>query len=246
MKALHSIERHSYRIAPRAIAYIHDTADGETRRVLNAIRALGGLGSMLWVDERSLWEHAYPTYRKRSHVRWRLKQFVEKGLLEHREETPPKRLLLIKLSDKGREYLLRSYQRRGSKPPPFVRPPRLDQAVHHLLVLESALRILAQSKHTFVLLLGDEELRSRSRMGRILAAGMQDEALPDGRLYYRHFATNQIDHIDIEILTSKYSDEQIRKKYAQLPHGRTLFFACGPRLCQRAKLLTGHTPILLD
>lgn len=244
MKALHSIERDYYRCTPLGLQ-ARLTAQGEVRRVIDTILALGDPEFNFLLAERVLWRNAYPSYSKRSHVRWRLKLLVEQGLIEHVEEAGRQHLDVITLSPEGHNYLTQIYQRRGEKPPPFVRAPRLDQSTHHLLVVESALRILARSGHKFVLLLGDEELRSRSRLGRTMLAGSRDETLPDGRLFYRDISTGQIASIDIEILVSKYSDDQIRKKYSELPLNRTLFFACGSRLCKRAQALTGHRPILL-
>lgn len=114
-------------------------------------------------------------------------------------------------------------------------------------MVEASLQILSDSNAHFLRLLGDESLRSLSRGGRAIAAGSRDDALPDGRLFYRPAGEgNTPSRVDLEILVSKYTDAQIRKKYDELGPSGTLFFAPTARLCQRVVALGYPRPRLIS
>jgi hypothetical protein len=192
-----------------------------------------------WVDEDDLWRDVFPTWGARSDVRNRLKAMVADGLLEFRPLGPPRAVDLLCLTPPGVVELTRAYAQRGRVAPPTTRPPRLDQAQHHLLVVAATLLVLRQAEGRLLRLFGDEDLRSQARTGSRAHEGR----LADGRLAFSTPGRSRAE-VDIEILTSKYDDETIREKHAGL-RPETLFFAPGRRLCDRVEGLVGRRPYLL-
>lgn len=76
-----------------------------------------------------------------------------------------------------------------------------------------------------------------------MKAGAQDQKLPDGRLIYRLQSGRDMT-ADIELLTSKYTDQVIKTKYNELSE-RTLFFAPTQRLADRTERIVGRRPYVL-
>lgn len=198
-----------------------------------------------WVPEQELWHEVFSNYSKVRHVRHRLKRLADDGLIDRRRTRPPRSTVVVSLGQLGRERLEQHYAKYGRKLPEPTRPPRLDQSIHHLLVVAASIQILQQAKGRLLRLLGDESLRSSARSGRTMEAGSSDVKLPDGRLTFRGRGAGDPTRIDIEILVSKYTNEQIQAKIDELGPTGTLFFAPTSRLCERTYDLTGVRPILL-
>ncbi|HEX7071401.1 MAG TPA: hypothetical protein VF190_11370 [Rhodothermales bacterium] len=215
------------------------------RRVLRALYAGGFHDVERWVEESPLAAAAFPGTEDVYYVRYRLKQLAAAGLLERCRSPELRGVLVASLSQAGENSLLAEYRRRGRATPRLTRPPRLDQSIHHLLVVAASINVLLAANARFTRLEGDEDLRSQSRQGRRLTAGAADVAIPDGRLTYRVPGEAATRRADIEILVSKYTDEQIKKKYAELLPSGTLFFAPTRRLCDRVEALVGRRPVLI-
>lgn len=196
-----------------------------------------------WADEDDIWQEAFRTYSQRKAVRHRLRQMIQKGWIEEGLYPFFSGIAVVTLTPKGLEVLNRERQRRGREIIQPTRPPRLDQAVHHLLTLEAAIRVLRMTRSRLIRFWGDEDLRSHARKGRALKAQIQDEKLPDGRLFYQLKSGRNMT-ADIELLTSKYTDQVIKKKYKELSE-RTLFFALTERLAKRTERIVGRRPYVL-
>lgn len=241
LKALRAQEQWVYTLSVAASSL---ATQPEALRVVAVMREYMGTTGRLGVPEAWLIKRALPTYADPLNARWRLHQLVKQGILKRERTRPRGQQTLLTLAPAGHKKLIERNQLRGLAYPTPTRPPRVDQSVHHLLVVEAAVRILDHTKGHFVRLYGDESLRSAARKGRQLRRGDQEEILPDGRLLYRT-ADGKRRKVDIEILVSKYTDTQILKKYESLAPAGTLFFACTPRLCDRTQRLVAHRPILL-
>lgn len=201
----------------------------------------GEIGS--WADEDDVWKDAFSTFSSRPAVRHRVREMVKKGWVEEGTYPSSDGLTVVTLTPKGLEHLNHRRKRLGGEFIYSTRPPRPDQALHHLLTLEAAIRVLRMTRSRLIRFLGDEDLRSQSRKGRLMKAGAQDQKLPDGRLIYRLQSGRDMT-ADIELLTSKYTDQVIKTKYNELSE-RTLFFAPTQRLADRTERIVGRRPYVL-
>lgn len=210
------------------------------RRILLAIAA--AQGSTGWAEEADVRAGAYPGIKDLHAVRFRLRKLAAQGLVELQEYPTPRVTDVALLTSRGADILSRSCQRQGIPPVTPIRQPRPDQLAHHLLVVQAALLVLQTTRGTLVRFWGDEDLRSEARQGRKMRRG-DDEKLPDGRLLFR--LPNGFQQVaEFEILTSKYTDATILKKYDELAEG-TIFASPTRRLVDRMESLTGYRPLLL-
>lgn len=242
LSVLRSVEYALYRPGPARFSY--DPLSGEMKRVLESMEQYMAMTGEPNVPEPWLIRYVLSGYARPRDARRKLNQMVLKGVLEQEQPRSRRRLTLVTLTKLGHDEIERWYAARGRRAPTPTRAPRIDQSVHHLLVVEAALRILTRTGGKFVRLYGDESLRSATRKSIQTEAGSTTEPLPDGRLIYREEG-GKLRKIDIEILVGKYTDEQIVTKYKTLAPAGTLFFACTRRLCERARKLAGVRPLLL-
>jgi DNA-binding PadR family transcriptional regulator len=234
-------ERYSYRLTDLGSYEAAGTASRSLRRVLTSImqaRTADG-----WAEEDDIWMVAYPGYGHRHAVRFRLRKLTDAGLLETLSTPEEPFTTVYALRPKAVEYLRRRSERQGFAMPAVCRPPRMDQIVHHLLTVQTCLTILAASGAEPVRFLGDEELRSEQRKGRRSRRGRREDKLPDGRLEFT-MTHGESRTAEIEVLTSKYTDETILRKYQELTEG-TIFAAPTERLALRMKYLTGYNPLVI-
>lgn len=221
------------------------TLGGWRRRVLVALHGAEDGYTDRWVPEPAVFGDALSGYSNERDARARLTAMVKSDLLERTKSRPSRHLDLVTLAPRGEDHVAQQYRSKGRRAPLPTRSPRVDHSIHHLLVVEACAWILRDEGGRFVRLWGDEDLRSQARRGRRMSAGTTEESLPDGRLLYATRAGERR-RIDIEIIVSKYTDEQIQAKYEELDGRRTLFFATSPALCERVLDLTGHRPLLLS
>ncbi|MDQ6828121.1 MAG: hypothetical protein M3081_04565, partial [Gemmatimonadota bacterium] len=182
----------------------------------------------------------------RDHIHRRLDAMVTRGLLVRRNLPSAGTVTLIVPTRAGEQEWSRLMTARAGRPiAALSRPPRHDQAIHHLLTVQAALMLL-RTGGRLLALLGDEALRSRTRRGVRFERGIRAGSLPDGRLYYLEGvgidSTKVRRSIDIEVLVSGYSDKAIRTKVANLPPTSTRFFVPTARLRDRVHDLTGVEP----
>jgi hypothetical protein len=223
-------------------------SSGRIRRVLTAVHGAADPALDGWSDELVVWEAAFPGIAAAHAVRARLTAAVKAGYLERRATRPLKRVPVVSLTAPGEQRLTDWRRtsfvdaRAGVLAP--TRVPRPDQVVHHLLAVSAAIQVLHASGAEFVRLLGDEDLRSSSRQGRVLTRGETDMALPDARLAYRRSGTDAVSTADIEILVGSYANAKIVEKYRRLPPG-TLYFAPTALLQDRVAALDLPRPHLV-
>lgn len=234
-------ERHLYRLTDYGRYHAAQTRSRSERRTLVAIEEASLTSG--WADEDAIWIASYPGYKDRKAVRFRIRRMVTMGWIESRVYPTPNSTSFLVLTSKGLDRINRQRGQRGGNPMRATRTPREDQVVHHLLCVQAAIRILTLTGGKLLRLHGDEDLRSFSRTGRRLRSGSSDEKLPDGRLVLR-LQDGSKRAADIEILTSKYTDEVILKKYDELSEA-TYFFAPTPALVERTEALVGRRPHLL-
>lgn len=221
-------------------------SEGELRRALLAVvgQADEGLGG--WADERLIWKSDIIGPYHLWNIRSILKKWIGRGYLERRLSQTKGQVFMFTLEPKGRETLDQWSRRFGRTHPTPTRPPRLDSSVHHLLVVEASIREIAMRQARFLRLLGDEDLRSLTRKGRRMQAGVADQALADGRLRMMEPGALQPVWLDIEILISKYTDEAIKAKYKDLDPATVVFYAPTEKLIGRVERLVGARPHLLN
>lgn len=235
-------DRTEYRLTPMGEYEAANTNSVPTRRALVAIAKLSS-GRTGWAGEDAVWTEAYPGYSDRHAVRHRLKKYHDEGLVEINAYPSPHVTHAISIRRGAFKKLNRALARRGTAPLDLVRVPRVDQTGHHLMTVQAALLILNSTDGTLVRFQGDEDLRSKSRKGRRIRAGTRDDSYPDGRMTFRDRDGTER-RSDIEILTSKYTDQVICKKHEGLEAG-TIFAAPTARLADRVETLTGRRPLIL-
>lgn len=224
-------------------------SEGRVRRVLIGVHTasdpeLGG-----WSDELAVWETAFAGIAAAHAVRTRLMSAVRQGYLERRATRSPKALPVVSLTDAGAQRLADWRRasfidaRAGHLAP--TRVPRPDHVVHHLLAVSAAIQVVHARGARFVRLLGDEDLRSLSRHGRVLTRAEADMALPDARVMYRPTGGNTDVTTDIEILVGTYANAKLIEKHRRLPVG-TLFFAPTALLQERVEALGLARPHLIE
>lgn len=213
------------------------------RRLLEACRTLSTHPADSWVDEDEAWRTAVPDWSHRRNVRRRLLRLEEEGLLAKRWLRPRGEADRITMTEQGLKMLDRAYTMRGVIPPRPTRPPRLDQTVHHLLVVLAATRIVSARSGRLLRLWGDEDIRSQQRSGQSSHSSSHG-GLPDGRLLFRD-ADHQRKTVDIEIIDGKYTDKKIQEKWEDLRDGRVVFFATTPNVLHRCERLGVSRPRLL-
>jgi len=218
--------------------------DGDVAIAVQAVARASDVAIDGWAVEKVVQsESAWATW-KRHHVRLRLREAVDAGLLERRWEGHHGRMMMVTLEPTGAAKLAEVQKRFGYRYVAPTRPPRLDAVIHHVLVVEASSWELSNRGAKFLRLLGDESLRSMSRKGRILAAGARDESLPDGRLRMQEPGRTTATWLDIEIIVSKYTDEMIQSKCTELDPLTTAFYVPTLRLQRRVERLTGLIPHL--
>ena len=191
--------------------------------------------------ERSVQRHpVFSGYKDPAGVRYRIRSLVKKGWVEETSIPDSDTTSGYQLTDAG----IREYEALRRDPNlASVRAPRVDQMGHHLLTAQVATLVVIHSGGELLRLEGDETMRSESRKGKRSRTRFSKEKLSDGRLRFRD--SNNADRIaEIEILTSKYSDDVITAKYRDLPE-HTIFAAPTNRLVRRTKRLTGRSPLLI-
>lgn len=243
MSALQGMHRHLFRLTQRGERSAPHL-NGWRRRVVIAIHKEGKAAHEGWVTEDLIWSEALQGYSHRRNVRARLRKLVAEGGLETKETKPKNEIQLLTLSPSGEDFIKESYIKEGDSFSNFTRTPRVDHAIHHLLSVEATIVLLNATNGTLLQLKGDEDLRSESRRGRSLAKGEKDVKLPDGLLIYKEEG-GAVREVELEILVSKYSDEQILEKYEEFDPSKVLFFAPTVALRERTKALTGFAPLLL-
>jgi hypothetical protein len=120
--------------------------------------------------------------------------------------------------------------------------PAITQAMHHLWAVEAALQIADDAGGRLVALAGDTGERRAGRAGRRTGLGDRLGMIPDAR------ATIGVDGREleslIEILTPKYSDQQLLAKVAGLPI-QTRYFATAASVADRCdRLGFSRLPVL--
>lgn len=242
-RALRSTETWLYRLSDQGRAWA-PASEGEQRRVLLAVHQACRDDQEGWAAEDDVVADEQLGRSHRWTLRSTLKRYVAHGVLERRRNRALGALSLVTLEAGGTD-LLRELAARAGRPLQTTRPPRVDCAIHHLLVVEAGAREVARRGARFRRLWGDEDLRSRSRRGRVMRAGASDVSLPDGRLLMREADAERDTWLDIEILISKYTSEGIQEKFRVLPKETTVYYAPTPRLVTRVERLTGVRPLLL-
>lgn len=240
-RGLRAQEQDLYRVTPlgqEALARAHP----RVRTVLEAVMAMAFEGGEGWAALPEIWRMAFPGWRTERRVRARLTEFVRRGHLAHRMSRPRGRSLLLTLTRQGRDEALRRYLSRGHAAPLPARPPRQDQAIHHIWTVRAAMREAAARTGRIVRLAGDTELRSDARRGRRSKKKMRHLPLPDGRLELRVNGSRA--DVPIEVLTVGYSDKMIRDKHKELPP-MTVYYAASPRVVERTVALGLPRPVLL-
>ena len=214
-----------------------------------AVTAVGNLMSTSrdgWVEESELVKHVYPGIVRPAEVRHRLKKVVKAGYLERRQaERHLGAVPVVELTTKGAETLSspRIFHLDGHTPR-LTRAPKQRNVVHHLLLVLAASEILVEQGAKLQQLFADEDLRSEKLKGRQTTAGDASAPLPDGKLLYE-LPSGEVGSQEIEVLVSKYTTADIRKKYSELaPHG-TRFFTISRRLRKRVVGLGLPAPELL-
>lgn len=124
---------------------------------------------------------------------------------------------------------------------PATRPPRIDQASHHLLTIETSIDLLEAYGAEFSRLLGDEDLRSRKRTGQAAGAD-QGGTLADGKLWYLHPEEPRLRTVMIEVISGKYSDDMMRGKVSGLRGDEVVFSAPTRAAQERCARVTGLRP----
>lgn len=213
-------------------------AQGEMRKALFGVyQAQDATG---WADERLIVDGNLLPYHTWN-VRSILKRYVTAGYLERKRSRSRHHVPMVTLTEIGVGLLEKAAHKEGHPMEPATRPPRLDNAVHHLLVIESAMAEARRRKAGIRKIWGDEDLRSRQRKGK--KAQGQHGALPDGRIVFEPLIGAPFE-VDLEVLISKYTDVQIAEKYACLGPD-AVFYATTSRLCLRVAGLVGKRPFLL-
>src|SRR5690606_23454985 len=115
---------------------------------------------------------------------FRLRALVEGGLLDSESFPSGWHTKIVTLEEAGAKVLAAASRDTGAPPPHICPPPRLDQAGHHLLTVQTALLVLYRTTGRVIRFLGDESLRSESRRGQRSRRGRSTEQLPDGRLEF--------------------------------------------------------------
>lgn len=233
-------ERRLYALSVRGKEVLEHLRSKTDRKALEAILECALPSG--WADEDDVWEEAFPGYSDRSHVRQRLNALQKQDLIRILTYPSPGRIHAFELGEKGLATLNEGRNERGEQRFEATLAPRLDEAVHHLLTVQAACYIVCATKGDVIRLWGDRDLRSETRQGRTLEADVHDVKLPDGRLVYRSPGGKE-QTVDVEILTSKYTDEDIRQKYQEL-HPDTLFFTPTERLADRTEALVGKRPFV--
>lgn len=241
-RALRYHERTLYRLTDAGLTGLGEST-GTHRRALLAIHGSASRSLDGWSDERTIWFASYPRVSAVRVARAHLTQLVRSREAERRPTRQRHHVPAYSITDEGTAALRQSCEESGgaatSDPfgtecPSPTRPPRPDQAIHHLLLVSAAASVLYDRRATLLLLRGDEDLRSQTRVGRTIVEGDSLGKLPDGRLQYLRPDRPGVETVDIEILIANYSDEQIASKYAVLAPG-TLFFAPTADLCHRVR-----------
>jgi hypothetical protein len=190
-----------------------------------------------WVEEAVLLQAHFGHLAVVRNARAFLRACVAEGLLEVRESYETRDVGLVKATPAA-------WREMGAGVPLY---PRLDEIVHHLLTVEATLTLLRSLPEgtTVAGFRGDEQLRSAARQGVNFAALAGEAAglLPDAEVDFRDPAGG-VRTVPVELLTSKYTDETIVNKHAQLPV-ETVFFADTAQLVERTTDLTGRRPWLL-
>jgi hypothetical protein len=256
MPTRHSVLRSNERWLCRLTGRGLDRAAGSTGELHRVLRAVAEcrLPVIGWADEGQVIPRAFPGTDDPYYARYRLKAWAREGLIDRKMTRPAATVQMVTLADGGVRARLEWARAEGRTPSAPVRPPRMDHAIHHLLVISACQRILEERQGRFLRLLGDEDLRSREmlrRNRRSRAAGARrgsaprssegDRTLPDGWLFYAPASGGPPRSVLIEILIGKYTTDLIKEKYEKLPR-RTRFFATSPGACLRAEAHRGAHP----
>lgn len=234
-------ERVLYRLSERGRDTAARTESVPVRRTLVAIER--NAAEHGWATEEDVWVEAYPGHRSAATVRYQIRQFEQQRWVESRIFPAAGRLRIVALSPRGWIYVAKLRRQHGLPMLPLPPSPRQDQITHHLLTVHAALYVLRNTGGTLLGYSNDESLRSEQRKGRKTQRGDELGALPDGRLTYR-LPDGRLGRAEIEVLSSKYTDQMLVDKHAALGPGTT-FFAMTRRLADRVERLTAHRPILL-
>lgn len=245
--ALRGHEGWLYRVTP-AGARDAASSSGRLRRILAGVHAAADPDLDGWSDELVVWESTFPDIAAAHAVRTRLNGVVKRGLLERRMSRLPKQLPVVTLTVAGAQRIADFRRasfvdaRAGALAP--TKAPRSDHVVHHLLAVSAAIQVMHARGSRFVRLVGDEDLRSASRQGRVLTRATTDVALPDARVTHRAPGHDTVETTDIEILVGSYANTKIVEKYSRLPP-TTLFFAPTALLQDRVAALGLPRPHLI-
>ena len=221
----------------------------KARRVLAAMSDAAMPLESGWVDERDIHAVAYSRTPDRHYVRYELRRLTGKALFESRLLREPQFVPVVTLTPAGRRRAELEEARQGHTFSSLSDRPREDELVHHILVIETVLRILQRNGSHLGMLRTDVALRRRSRRGRRTRLGDRLNPLPDAEL------THFVDEPDrgagfrnetIEVVTSKYSDLEIKAKYRAAWAPTAVFAAPTRALCDRVERLVGRRPELLE
>lgn len=138
-----------------------------------------------WVDARQVERACFAGWGRQSAVRHRLRAWAREGVLELQPLLPdetPRAVEAYALTATGRPAWRRAMLRVESGVPHDTRAPREDQLTHWLLAVEAAIAIAVEQGQRIVQLLGDEELRSASRVGAPTRRADRYAPLPDALL----------------------------------------------------------------
>lgn len=245
LKALRSAERTVYKLTKDGEALVASASgDMLDEAIALAVRNHVMPGTGGWACLFDIWEEALPGWSHQRNVRHRVRRLVEADLLEEMETRPPRHLALLRVTDAGLA-LIRNEERTSRRPAiNSTRPPRLDQAVHHLLVLLAAAQLADTRDLAVHSVWGDEELRSRTRRGREATPGSRFPALPDGRVTFVDEEGGRTEAA-IEVIVSGYTDPQIRNKYDALP-ATTVYAVVSRNLADRIVGLGLPRPLLVS
>jgi hypothetical protein len=250
LRVLRTAARRLYRSATSISVNPAPEVDRQkARRILAAMSDAAMPLESGWVEESDIHAVAYSRTPDRHYVRYELRRLSDNGLLESRLLREPRLVPVATLTPAGRRRAELEDARQGHTFSSLSDRPREDELVHHLLVIETVLRILQRNGSHLGMLRTDVALRRRSRRGRRTRLGDILDPLPDAELAHSvddPDGSAGFRHETIEVVTSKYSNREIEAKYQAKWAPTALFTAPTNALCDRVERLVGRRPESLE